>query len=316
METACPYYVWLRGGAAIAPGSARCRAVRREGRRLCVGCPAVDPKAGGPAEAEEPEPNLNLGAWPETAVAEIAEIPPAETAVAERETTVKPETLGEALTRVRKENGLSQAKAAEAAGVNVFALGRWERGQLRPSLDEARALDKLYASDLAERYADVLSAVKTRQRRSISAAVPETEQAEAKSVEAEYDEGEAWEDEPWICEIHPPAAVEQPPVPERAHEPAAAPNKPAAIAVKAVEKKRQPEPSDESGLPSAKIARSLPTAGRLEERIRELEKSVRKWRRKARDQDVFMRLSAAGAKALLAEKDEIIGRLKARLAGK
>ncbi len=165
MAGASRCWCYVRAGfKAVVPGAAYCRDLRFGQRRLyCRECAGDGLRSDGGAS---PEINLNLGAWPE------AETAPAEVAAAESEEVMKPETLGEALGRLRRENGLSQEKAALAVGIGQGTLCRWEQGRAVPTLDRVRALDAVYVSDLAERFRDQLPVEAARRKRGRPAPAP------------------------------------------------------------------------------------------------------------------------------------------------
>ena len=52
------------------------------------------------------------------------------------------ETIGERLRRLRKKSGLTQEKLADAVGVSLLTLFRWEKGERSPRIDEIKALAK------------------------------------------------------------------------------------------------------------------------------------------------------------------------------
>ena len=53
-----------------------------------------------------------------------------------------PDTFGERLRTLRKKAGLNQTQLAEAVGVSLLTLFRWEKGERQPRLEEIKALAK------------------------------------------------------------------------------------------------------------------------------------------------------------------------------
>lgn len=63
---------------------------------------------------------------------------------------MKGNKLGEKIREAREAMGISQAAAAEKAGVGLRSLERWEAGEGNPSLEARRALAKFYGLQLVD----------------------------------------------------------------------------------------------------------------------------------------------------------------------
>lgn len=59
-------------------------------------------------------------------------------------------TLGQVIREAREQKEISQAAAANGAGVGLRSLERWEAGKGNPSLDARKALAKFYGLPLAD----------------------------------------------------------------------------------------------------------------------------------------------------------------------
>ena len=52
------------------------------------------------------------------------------------------DNFGDRLRKLRKKSGLTQEKLADAVGVSLLTLFRWEKGERSPRIDEIKALAK------------------------------------------------------------------------------------------------------------------------------------------------------------------------------
>jgi DNA-binding transcriptional regulator YiaG len=63
-----------------------------------------------------------------------------------------PESIGQAINRLRTEKGLGVNALAKAVGFSNFSIHRWEQGKGEPNFQSATVLDAYFGSDLVARF--------------------------------------------------------------------------------------------------------------------------------------------------------------------
>lgn len=142
-------------------GSKPCLRLRDMRRLFCLECSLVGKAVKAPPA--EPEINLNLG---RCGFDELEETPSSNDmeGIMVEEYGAPPElnqpngdeTIGLAISKLRREKNISAVALARVAGVSVHSVYRWEKGESEPYYKAARALDGYFHTDLVERFGDSL----------------------------------------------------------------------------------------------------------------------------------------------------------------